>query len=144
MNIVTGTRESLAKDQRGVIMIEAAACFIFLIVIFLGLVTLSFVIKDYYGIYKVAREGAREACITGDINRGYDRALQTAWLWGLDTDRLTVRFERDYIGNRYIETCIVTYKVSLFNKVFPELVGGSRLSDYEITGRATFGWWDST
>lgn len=144
MSTDSDIRKSLIKDQKGVVMVEAAFSFIMLIILFLGLVTLSLVIRDHVNIHKVAREGAREACITGDINKAYDAAMQTAWVWGLDTDRLTVQFRRQYMGNRNLETCIVTYRVNLFSRAFPKLAGGSSLADYTIRSQATFGWRDFT
>ncbi|SFH34039.1 TadE-like protein [Desulfotomaculum arcticum] len=144
MNIVSDIRKNLIKNQKGVIIIEAALSFIVLLIFFLGLVTMSFIFKDYINIQKVAREGAREACITGNIDRAYDTAVQTAWLWGMDTNRLTVKFRKDSIGNRNLETCVVTYRVNLFSKTFPKLAGGSSLTDFNINAQATFGWQDFT
>jgi Flp pilus assembly protein TadG len=142
VNTVSEIRVRLIEDERGVIIIEAAFSFILLIFLFLGAVTLSFVIRDCYNIQKVAREGAREACITGSVESGYNKALSSAWLYGLDPDRLTIKFDNQHTGNRNLITCDVTYRINLFSRTFPQLVGGDSLFDFDVHSKATFGWWD--
>jgi len=117
---------------------------IILLVLFLGLATVWFVAKDCISIQKVVREGAREAVITGSEDRGISMAYRTAWLWGLDPDRLTVSFSRHVDGTRTFETCYATYRVNLFSHTFPALVGRAPLSDFDVKASAVFGWRDQT
>jgi len=142
VNTASEIRAHLIEDEKGVIIIEAAFSFILLIFLFLGVITLSFIIRDCYNIQKVAREGAREACITGSIESGYNKAMSSVWLYNLDSDRLTIKFNNQHTGNRHTVTCDVTYRINLFSRTFPQLVGGKSLVDFDVHSKATFGWWD--
>lgn len=142
MNTVSEIRARLTADERGAIIVEAAFSFVLLIFLFLGIVTMSFVIRDCYNIQKVAREGAREACTTGSVESGYNKALSSAWLYDLKSERLTIKFDSQHTGNRNIITCNVTYRVNLFSRTFPQLVGEKSLFDFDVHSKATFGWWD--
>ena len=124
------------RDQKGSVLLEFIFSISFLLVIFIFTVTFSFFFADYYGVQKVAREGAREASITGNVDWARVKAEQAAWLWGLDPDRVSVDFFRD--GT--VVTCHVIYTVSLFHKTFPKLLGGRPLTDVTINAGATFVW----
>lgn len=139
-NISTDRLES----RNGSILLEFAFVVTVLMVIFMGAVTLSFLYSDYYAIQKVAREGAREACITGSEDRGRGKILEAAWLWGLDPGRMTVSFERRRFTGRIIETCTVSYVAQPFGRIFPTLVNRVPLGDFRLTARAAFGWNDLT
>ncbi|MFZ5632133.1 MAG: TadE/TadG family type IV pilus assembly protein [Bacillota bacterium] len=132
------------KNQKGSVLLEFAFVITILIVVFMGTVTLSFLYSDYYAVQKVAREGAREACITGSEDQGRQKALEAAWLWGLDPNRTAVEFERDSSANRAIETCTVRYIARPFDRSFPTLVNGTPLRDVQLNARASFGWRDFT
>lgn len=138
------TASFLIKDQKGVILLEFALSMIILAALFLGTVTLSLALRDYISVHKVAREGAREAVITGNTSAAYSKAMQAAWLWGLKPENLTIWFDREVDGTRTFETCHVKYRTNLFNYLFPTLVGGSPMKDFDIDQEATFGWWDFT
>ncbi|OPX90335.1 MAG: TadE-like protein [Pelotomaculum sp. PtaB.Bin104] len=138
------TSRSLIKDERGVILVEFAFCFIILMVLFLGTVTLSFAFRDYVSLQKVVREGAREAVITGNTSTAYSKACQAAWLWGLKPENLSIGFQQEVDGVRTVEKCYGTYHINLFNYTFPTLVGQASLSDININAAADFGWWDFT
>ena len=126
----------IAGNQRGSVLLEFIFSISVLLVIFIFTVTFSFLFADYYGVQKVAREGAREASITGNVDWARVKAEQSAWLWGLDPDRASVYFFRDGTA----VTCQVTYTVSPFHKTFPKLIGGSPLTDVTMSAGATFVW----
>lgn len=132
----------IKNNEKGVILIEFALSFIVLVVLFFGVVTVGLAVGDYVAIKKAAREGAREATITGSDYAGQVKALQAAWLWGLNTSNLTVGFSQENYGNRVFKICSVKYRTNLFNKTFPMVVGQGNLTDYNIEAKATFGWWD--
>lgn len=144
MSTDSETRKTLTKDERGVILLEFAFSFIVLVILFLGMVTFSFVLKDYVSAQRVAREGAREAVITGSTNAAYSKACEAAWLWGLKPENLSIWFSQDASGNRTFEECYVKYRTNLFNYTFPTLVGQAPLNDFDINTSATFGWMDFT
>jgi len=98
------------------------------------MVTFSFLYSDHYSIQKVAREGAREASITGNEDRGRIKALNAAWLWGLDPNKVEVQFYRDDLT----ETCLVRYTAIPFSKTFPTLVKGSPLQPVDMAAKAIF------
>jgi len=133
---------AIIKNEDGVILLEFAFLVIILIVLVLGFVTVFSVGKDYLSIHKVAREGAREAAITGNENSGYARAYQAAWLWKLKPENLAVELSQTNEGTRTFESCSVTYRTNLFNYTFPTVVGQSPLADFDLHTNAIFGWWD--
>ncbi len=132
----------LLKNRRGSILLEFVSASIMLVFLFLAAVTFSLFFSDYYSIQKVAREAAREACITGSESAGRQKAAEAAWLWGLDPERMEVWFERDSSTNRAIVTCTARYTSQPFYRTFPKLLNRVPLTDVELTARASFGWWD--
>lgn len=120
-------------------MIEFVFAMTILLVMFMATVTFSFFFADYYGVQKTAKEGAREASLTGDIEWARIRAYQSAWLWGLDSDKVAVEF---YLGGATV-TCRVTYTSAPFHRMFPTLVRGKPLSDINMNVSATSAWLES-
>ncbi|MCL6478976.1 MAG: pilus assembly protein [Peptococcaceae bacterium] len=129
----------LLKNESGSIMLEFVFVISLLMVVFMAMVTFSFHFADCYGIQKVAREGAREASITGDTDWAGVRARQAAWLWGLDPDKMSV----DFTQNGTTVTCSVAYKSSPFHKTFLKMIGGGTLKDIDLNARTTFVWSES-
>lgn len=129
-------RSGLTGNQDGVILIELVFALSIITVIFLATVTFSFLFSDYYGAQKVAREGAREASITKDMQLAAQRAEEAAWLWGLDPDRLDIDFTQGSTG----VTCTVHYVASPFSRSFPALLNGKPLKDYNLYTRAIYAW----
>ena len=125
--------------QKGSIMIELVFCVSMLAVIFMATVTFSFLFSDYYSAQKVAREGAREASITKNIVLAREKALSAAWLWGMASERIDVRF----ITDSTTVTCTVEYIARPYSKTFPALVKGKALEDYRLRTRATYVWSDT-
>ena len=115
-------------------MIELVFSISILMVIFLATLTFSILYKDYCNIQKVAREGAKEAIISRDVNYARNKALETAWLWGLDPGRTEVEF----FGGSDDVTCTVHYIAKPFNKTFPKLLEGSPLQDYHLQTSARY------
>ena len=123
-------------NEKGSILLEFTFAATLLLVIFMAMVTFSFLYSDHYSIQKVAREGAREASITGNEDRGRIKALNAAWLWGLDPNKVEVQFYRDDLT----ETCLVRYTAIPFSNTFPTLVKGNLLQPVNMSARATFVW----
>lgn len=126
--------DSLDKNQKGVILIEFALTISILMVLFMATITFSFLLKDYYCVHKVAREGAKEASITRDANWGKTKATQAAALWGLDASKLQISVSSG--GNS--STCTVRYSAEPLNKTFPRLVEQSNLTSIQFSSTATF------
>ncbi len=122
------------KNQKGSILLEFVVAMTILIVIFLAAVTFSFLYADYYNLQKVARDGAREAGITMDTDKALEKALESAWLWGLDPEKMTVDFSQDGTA----VTCQVTYASTPFHRKFLTPLKGKPLEDVTIYARATF------
>lgn len=131
-----GNITEICKNRRGSILLEFTFTIGILAVVFMAMVTFSFLFADYYGVQKVAREGAREASITKDTNRAGEKALQAAWLWGLDGGGVAVSFYQD----ETTVTCYVSYTAKPFSRAFPKLLGGRPLGDYHMNARATYVW----
>ena len=136
------TGASITKDiakEKGSILLEFTFVATILLVIFLAMVTFSFLFSERYAIQKVAREGAREASITRNEDWAREKALHAAWLWGLDPNKVEVGFYRDDVT----ETCVVRYTAIPFSKTFPTLVKGSSLQPVNMSAWATFVWAES-
>ncbi len=127
---------NFTTDQKGSVMLELVFAVTVLTVVFLTAVTFSMHYKDYYGVQKVAGDGAMEASLTGNVEWARTKAYQSAWLWGLDPGRLSVEFHR---GGRTV-TCFVTYSSAPFHKNFPTLLGGAPLSEITFNARAVSVW----
>ncbi|MCL6478852.1 MAG: pilus assembly protein [Peptococcaceae bacterium] len=130
MNVFTAA----VKNPKGSILLEFVLAMTILIVIFLATVTFSFLYADYYSLQKVARDGAREAGITMDTDRAIQKMLESAWLWGLDLEKLTVDFSLDGTA----VTCYVTYTSTPFHRKFLTPLKGKPLEDVTMNARATF------
>ena len=126
-------------NQKGSIFIEFVFAMTILLVMFMAAVTFSFLFSDYYGVQKAAKEGAREASLTGDIDWARTKAYQSAWLWGLDQDKIAVEFYQD--GTTV--TCYVTYTSAPFHRTFPTLVKGKSLNDVNMSASAISAWLES-
>lgn len=128
---------SVFKDQKGSIMIEFVLCISMLAFIFMATVTYSFLFADYYGAQKVAREGAREASITLNTGTAGGRAMDAAWLWGLEPERTGISFSTDSTT----VTCTVDYSARPFNRTFPKLFADTPLErEYHLKTKATYPW----
>jgi hypothetical protein len=133
---------NIIRNQRGTIMLEFAGSMIILIILYLGLITMCLFLSDYTSIRKVARDGAREITITNSQDMAEQRVEQSAWLYKLDPDKLTVDFNQYELGERTLVSCEVKYLSSPFSKAFPSLVGEDPISEKELYAEAVFGWWD--
>ena len=129
---------SLIRDQRGSILIEFTLTISVLMVIFLAAITFSLLFAEYYGVQKVAREGAKEASITKNIGWAESKAKQSAQLWGLDPSKMQINFST---GSQSV-TCHVTYIATPMNKTFPTLLDRERLTDVNLSSKATYAWFD--
>lgn len=128
--------KSLNRNEKGTVMLEFVISVSILLVIFLAAITLSCQFADYYGIQKVAREGAREASVTGDVDWGRAKALQSAWLWGLKSDKINVSFSQESTT----VTCNVSYVSTPMYKKFLKMIDGKTLKDITLRSRARFVW----
>ncbi len=142
MNTNTPTVVSITKDERGQAMLEFTGSIILFVLLYLFLITIGLRIADYSAVQKVARDAGREATITGNMNDGYYKAQETAWMWHLDPNKLSVYLSTSQAGQRNLVTSEVNYRSSPFARMFPTLVGQEPVDEKELTGQATFGWWD--
>ncbi|WP_157834957.1 TadE/TadG family type IV pilus assembly protein [Desulfofalx alkaliphila] len=142
MNTNLRTRTNIVKDEEGVIMLEFAASIIILLLLYVFLINVGLRVADMSAIPKVARDGARQAAVTGNLNDGYSKAQQSAWVWGLDTNKLNINLNTYSFGSRQLIDCDVEYTSSPFSRMFPTVVGGEALDDKKLRYKATFGWWD--
>lgn len=62
------------KNQRGQMIVEAAVSFPILIIMALALLEIMLLTSTIINTHKIAREGAREAAITGSIEAGINKA----------------------------------------------------------------------
>ncbi|MCL6612763.1 MAG: pilus assembly protein [Peptococcaceae bacterium] len=128
----------LTTDQKGSVMLEFVFAVSLLVVVFLAAVTFTLHFADYYGVQKVAAEGAREAGMTRDMDWARTRAYQAAWLWGLDPERLSVELYPD--GSTV--TCRVTYVSVPFHRTFPTLLKGKPLGEIVLSSGATTSYYE--
>jgi len=132
------TPANITTDQKGQAMLEFAFSIIILVLLYLVIITVGLRIGDLVALNKVARDGGREAAITGDINQGQNKASDTAWAYKLDPARLTVSFTN--AGDVVI--CEARYRSTPFADLLPGFTGNTETEDKNMTARAVFGWWD--
>jgi len=142
VNTNTPTQANITGDERGQAMLEFAGSIIIFLMLYLFFITIGLRIADYSAVQKVARDGGRQAVMTGDINKGLEKARQTAWMWKLDPDKTDIYFYSSNYGQRSFITCETKYRSSPFSRMFPALVGGQPVDEKILTGKATFGWYD--
>ena len=120
-------------------MLEFVAACLVLVVIFTGITETALLIKDRIYLQRVARDGAREAAITGSIEAGrykaQDRALQYFRNNKAYIDITTRRY-----GNVEYITCNATYPHSLATGL------GKMLTEREVmlNAQAVYGWYDKS
>ncbi|SHF17118.1 TadE-like protein [Desulforamulus putei DSM 12395] len=142
MNTNTPTQANITGDERGQAMLEFAGSIIIFLMLYLFFITIGLRIADYTAVQKAARDGSRQAVMTGDISKGLEKAQQTAWMWKLEQSKINISFNSSNYGQRKFITCEVKYRSSPFSSMFPTLVGGQPVDEKELTGKSTFGWWD--
>lgn len=142
MNTITPTPVNIIRDQHGTIMIEFAASMILLLVLYLGMITLGLRINESIAMQKVVRDGAREVAITSSLSQGEAKALESAWVWGLEPNKVQINFSTYDYGARKLIDCNIRYVSSPFSKVFPTLVGEKPIDERVLEAEATYGWWD--
>lgn len=66
------------RNQRGSIMLETVFACILLTMIFAGMTEVFLTVRDQISIIRIAREGAREAALSGSLSAGESRAREVA------------------------------------------------------------------
>lgn len=68
------------RNQKGSIILETLFACILLVIVFAGMTEIALITRDQIGVIRTAREGAREAALSGNISSGYSRAREVAQL----------------------------------------------------------------
>ena len=142
MKINSPIAATITNDQHGQAMLEFAGSIIILVCLLVALIDIGLRMADYSAVYKAARDGGRQAAITGNISDGINTANQTAWAWGLDPGKFSVTMTTSAYGGQNIITCNTRYTSAPLVRMFPSLTGNVAVGEKILTGKATFGWWD--
>lgn len=127
MSIVAKLKE--ARNEEGSVMVEAALCFILLVMLVLISVEILSLIRLEIYSNRIAREGAREAALTGNISAGTSkaRALSQQYLGG----KAQVSINND----DNIVVCNVNCKTTVFKYIHS--------GEMNISAKAIYPWQDS-
>ena len=140
MNTNTRTPGNIISDQRGSITLEFSVVIIVVVSLYIFLITIAFFISDKSAVVKVSRDGGREYALSGSLYEAEQKARDTAWLYGLDLNRLNVQFDKYNSGSRTLLSCEVEYLSQPFFNTFPTIkevkdIGAKKLKEKSIFGR---------
>jgi len=123
------------KSQNGTVMIETVLSCLLLIVFFFGFIELFHVIQSDIYVQRIAREGAREASLTGDtaIGRAKAEELVRQYFGTANAARIDMEVTQDSAV-----ICTATYKY----KPFKMLSQNGYKREVILNGQAVFPWWD--
>ena len=142
MNINLPTRGNIIKDQSGQIMLEFTVSIVILVLLYLVIITIGLRIADLAAVNKAARDGGRQAAITGSLSAGENKAYETAWEEGLEVSRFDVNLSTSSYGGRNTVICETSYVSAPFTAMFPTMAGNVPVDDKVFHARSIFGWWD--
>lgn len=124
------------KSEKGSILIETVAVCLVLVIIFVSCIEIfSLITTDIY-MYKVAREGGREAALTNSASTGKAKAVDVAnqYLPGRNPD-IKVYTAVDSTKSHVI--C----EVSIDHRFLPFLNSGG-IGGTSLNAKAVYPWWD--
>jgi len=81
------------RNQKGSVMVETVFACMILLLIFAGMTEIVFLVRDEIGVIRVAREGAREAALSGNLSAGTARAYEVAAMTLLSRPRVEMTTE---------------------------------------------------
>lgn len=123
---------NLLHSEKGTVMFEMVVACLLLTVFFFMFVEVFFLIQGKVNIVKIAREGAREAAMLTDADKGMIKAVDCAeQLLGKDTP-VQINFDVQPSNN------IVTCKTSYTHHVCKYLANGG--IEYCLSAQAIYPW----
>lgn len=116
------------RSQRGSMIVEMAMACMVLVLLFLMFMETFFLVQGKIYVVKIAREGAREAAMTSDIEMGRTAAINYAG------QILKKPVQIDISDKNNTVTCDVTYT----HHVCQYLANGGL--SYDLSSRAIYPW----
>jgi Flp pilus assembly protein TadG len=124
----------LVRTERGSVLVEMVAACLLLTIFFFICAGTWFLVQDKLSLERVARDGAREAVIVGDIDKGRQKAEDRAeQFFGKRAGDVDIHFESIDDGTFHARTCVATYPHKLFGF-------GTEVT---LRAEATYGWKDT-
>lgn len=124
------------KSQRGSILIELVFVCILLMTFVLGTIEVINIFRANIYIQKIAREGAREAAITNDIEAGKRMATDIAQQYFSSKPSITLHTNQ-VTGETANVVCNVSHNYKCFFFLNQNGLGGMNLN-----AKAVYPWWD--
>lgn len=132
--------DRIFPGEKGTVLIELVMSCLILMVFFFACVEVIWMVRDNVYLHRVAREAAREAAITGDINEGYAKAHDVAGMY-FGNQNVGVSLERHDAYRSHTVVCLATYQHKFFGNFSKEALGGKGVT---FSARAVYGWKDFT
>jgi len=95
------------QSQKGQIIYEAALSSLLLIILLLAFMELFSLTVNIIDAHKIAREGAREAALSGDINSGQKKATEYSKQYFKEGAKVSV-YTNSSGGEKINVVCVVT------------------------------------
>jgi Flp pilus assembly protein TadG len=127
------------KSQRGSILVELVFVCVFLMMFMLGTIEVINIIRADIYIQKIAREGAREAAISGDTEAGRRMAEDAAQQYFGSSQPTVLLYTNQSTGDIANVVCDVSYDYKFFFFLNNNGLGGRSLD-----AKAIYPWWDET
>lgn len=125
------------KSQKGSILVELVFVCIFLTMFMLATIEVINIFRANIYIQKIAREGAREAAITNNIEAGKRMADDAAQQYFVSSEPSIVLYTNQAAGKAANVVCNVSYDYKPFYIFNNKGIGG-----IELDAKAVYPWWD--
>lgn len=128
----------MPDDEKGTILIELVVSCLVLLMFFYVCTETFFLVRDKMLLERIARDGAREAALTGDTGTGREKAHDRArQFFGKRASEVTVELERKERNGAEVVICTVGYGHPVFGNL------GLSIGEVRLGARAVFSWKDT-
>lgn len=125
------------KSQKGSILVELVFVCIFLTMFMLATIEVINIFRANIYIQKIAREGAREAAITNNIEAGKRMADDASQQYFVSSQPSVNLYTNQVSGKAANVVCDVSYNYKPFYLFNNNGIGG-----IELDAKAVYPWWD--
>ena len=125
--------------DRGSILVETVLSALVLVVLMFAVIEVAWLLRDNVYLQRVAREAAREAVLTGDLNAGYAKGRAVSEMYFGSPGAVSLRLETGREGQARYMVAHALYPHRFFGWFSKKMLGGREMI---LSARAIFGWYD--
>jgi Flp pilus assembly protein TadG len=132
-------KNKVIKSERGQALVELAFCLIILILFFYAFFETVYLIRDVVYVNRIAREGAREATLTGSLGAGKAKAEDcTLQYFSSINGTVIILDTSSSSGSIDNVICTVSHEHRPFEKLTEKGIGRV----VNLNAEAVYPWWD--